>query len=484
MTTALSENGVWLVRQEGAGYGPSAEPCPPELSGDVRVTEPLLLVRRLFRDAGLDASRYGRPEWNPLGDLIAPGAKVLLKPNWVLEVNRLAGGGTECLVTHASVIEAVLHYVVRTAPREVVIGDAPIQECDLAVLHRECGVDEMIERFRDSGVEIRTRDFRLTKRPDLYRDKVQERPDPERYQLFDLGRRSWLDPIATPEAEFRVSNYDHRILAEHHDSEKHQYLIARDVVDADVVISLPKLKTHKKSGVTGALKNMVGINGFKEYLPHHRKGGSGGRGDCYPGTDWLKSVAEDSLDRANQGTGPVSRYLNSRVASLALHLDAALQRDADVEGSWYGNDTVWRMCLDLQRILHYGTNDGRVAPTVQRKVLTITDAVIGGDGDGPLAPNPVEFGVITFGQNVAALEWVHCLLMGLDPSRIPLTTHAFDRSDWPLANFSPEDIRVVANGEALAGLEGLRRFRRRFTPPAGWQGHCEVSAPDRAAAAV
>jgi uncharacterized protein (DUF362 family) len=35
---------------------------------------------------------------------------------------------------------------------------------------------------------------------------------------------------------------------------KHQYLIARDVIEADVVINVPKLKTHKKACITGARK--------------------------------------------------------------------------------------------------------------------------------------------------------------------------------------------------------------------------------------
>ena len=63
---------------------------------------------------------------------------------------------------------------------------------------------------------------------------------------------------------------------------RHQYLVAREVIEADVIVNLPKLKTHKKAGVTCALKNLIGINGNKEYLPHHRVGGAERGGDCYP----------------------------------------------------------------------------------------------------------------------------------------------------------------------------------------------------------
>ena len=40
-------------------------------------------VRETYLRAGLDLERHGTPDWNPLGDLIAPGETVLLKPNLV-----------------------------------------------------------------------------------------------------------------------------------------------------------------------------------------------------------------------------------------------------------------------------------------------------------------------------------------------------------------------------------------------------------------
>jgi len=40
-------------------------------------------LRDIFLAAGLDAGRYGSQQWNPLGQWIAPGMRVLIKPNWV-----------------------------------------------------------------------------------------------------------------------------------------------------------------------------------------------------------------------------------------------------------------------------------------------------------------------------------------------------------------------------------------------------------------
>ena len=472
----VSPRHVFLVKSEAPGYGPMDLAPPVELPSGVRMTTALHAVRRLLQEAGLDSSRYGTLEWNPLGDLIDSRDKVLLKPNWVLDKSLSSRGGLDCLVTHASVIEAVLYYVVKANPKSIVLGDAPLQSCDFEALYKACGLEDLVQRFRRSGHEIQIRDYRLTRMEGLFGEKNRTEPAKDKYCLFDLAEHSYLAPITDNRTEFRVTCYDPDIIGMHHNDRAHQYLIAREAMEADVVINLPKLKTHKKAGVTGALKNMVGINGFKEYLPHHRKGGSRHGGDCYEGRSWLKGYAEDLLDRANRENGSFSAYCRIRLAGVATRLDAAIfGHDLNLEGAWYGNDTVWRMCLDLQRILHYGMVDQRMADAPQRKVITITDAIVAGDGDGPLAPSPVPLGIMTFGTNVAALEWVHCLLMHLDPEKIPLVSHAFSGGPWPLADFSPRDIRVRVHGEELPDVKQVVRFGRPFTPADGWKGHCEMA---------
>ena len=50
----------------------------------------------------------------------------------------------------------------------------------------------------------------------------------------------------------------------------------------DLFVNLPKLKTHKKTGITCSLKNFVGINGDKNWLPHHTEGVPANGGDEFP----------------------------------------------------------------------------------------------------------------------------------------------------------------------------------------------------------
>lgn len=476
---AMAPADVYVVQMDTPHYGESIKCVLPEFTNDISVTTALVLLRRLFKDAGLDSEHYGTANWNPLGDIIHEGAKVLLKPNWVLDWNTAKSGSFECLVTHPSVIEAVLEYLIKTRPSKIIVGDAPVQGCNFDVLVKKCKLDDMAAHFERKGFNINIRDFRMTKMLcGTYGEKSEFCRDEKEYCLFDLGNTSWLAPITKVETEFRVTQYDPDKLKQNHRPGVHRYLIAREVMDADVVINLPKLKTHKKAGITGALKNMVGINGFKEYLPHHRKGSERQGGDCYCKGSRLKNLAENCLDIANMSKIKHIRRGYFYLAAVTNRLDDLLfKRGRNIDGSWYGNDTVWRMCLDLQRILHYGKIDGTITDTVQRKVITITDAIIAGGGEGPLAPTPVWLGVMTLGMNVAALEWVHSLLMHLDPQKIPLPANAFAKNDPPLAAFNPADIRVFVNGEILPDVESVTRFGKYFSPPSGWMGHCEKSGP-------
>jgi hypothetical protein len=299
----------------------------------------------------------------------------------------------------------------------------------------------------------------------------------DRFVPFDLGDESSLKPLDRDAAKFRVTAYDPDLLNATHNPGHHKYLIAREVLEADVVVNLPKLKCHMKACLTGALKNLVGINGHKEYLPHHRKGGSGAGGDCYPGVPLWKEWMEGALDTVNRaGEGRLLRSGLGRLLAACRKFAALAGADDNLEGAWYGNDTVWRTCLDLNRILNYGSVDGRLMPIPQRTIINITDAIIAGEGDGPLRASPVHAGFLTGALNAAAADYVHARLMGLDPERIPIVREAFEKRSRPLADFGPDEIRLRAEASDLRGSDAMPvRF---FVPPRGWRGHCELRSQD------
>ena len=89
---------------------------------------------------------------------------------------------------------------------------------------------------------------------------------------IDLGQDSALAKISDGFEKYRVTRYDKEEMLPHHNRQKNEYLIPRCVLQSDVIINLPKLKTHKKAGMTCSMKNFVGINALKDWLPHHRTG--------------------------------------------------------------------------------------------------------------------------------------------------------------------------------------------------------------------
>lgn len=473
---SLDPRAVFAVRVPGASYDHVDRVPVPEFPEGYTSSPTVLACRELLRSAGLDESHFGSAKWNPLAEIVKPGDRVLLKPNWVNHQNH-SGSGLECLVTHPSLVDAVLHYLAPAHPGSVVVGDAPIQGCDFRALTAELHLPEIIERHRASLRELRLVDFRTAT---LSGGKLWDRIIPTRrqasdYVLFDLGEKSLLEPLTTDSCEFRVTMYDPAGMRHSHRPGSHSYLIAREAIDADVVINIPKLKTHKKACLTGALKNMIGINGNKDFLPHHRKGALAAGGDCYEARSTLKSVAENLLDVGNHMQARSLKYLCARAAGAAKVAAATFGADPDVEGSWHGNDTIWRTCLDIQRILHYGRDDGSLANIPQRRILTLTDAIVAGEGEGPLAPSPVPLGLLTLGSNVCAVEWVHAFLMSFDPQAIPLVRECFTQFSHALAEFSPFEVSATIDRESVTPQAAAEVLGRRFRPARGWQGHCERS---------
>jgi uncharacterized protein (DUF362 family) len=429
------------------------------------------IMGELVRMAMLEAG-FGQKNPNlPLADLIEPDMTVLLKPNWVLHYNQ-SGLGMESMVTHPALILAVVTQALKCRPRRVIIGDAPIQGCNWSELVSGdfLGALEGIDHEHN----VRVVDFRRTvSRKESLADGVEtEVRSKDNFVLFDLGADSLLEPISSPMGRFRVTMYDPRRLAETHSLKKHRYLLCREAFDSDVTINLPKLKTHRKAGLTGALKNVVGLNGNKDYLPHHRVGGTAWGGDCYSGVAPLKRLAEVFLDLANQNIGSPAYAKWSRRAYQVLNWQRHFGI-TEIEGAWHGNDTVWRMVLDLNRILVYGRRDGTMSAAPQRQIWSLTDAIVCGQGEGPLAAEPISVGALTFSGSSAAADMVHAALLGLDAQKIPLLRESMANFRWPLV---PDGVRIQTyfRGRMLSLSQVSQEIGVRVKPPSGWVGYCEM----------
>lgn len=408
---------------------------------DERLTQAL---RRLARELDWEDGHRGA-----FGRVIPPGARVVVKPNLVLHENQ-GPWGIEPLVTEPALIRAVAHEALLAGASRVIVGDAPIQGCDFGSLLDRTrladwaeGLSEREPRF--TGVV----DFRRTTCTfeNGLRVATENLQPEENFVMFDLGAGSMLEPVTADGGmgRFRVTCYDPRLMRQTHGRGRHRYLVARDLMEADVVINLPKLKTHKKAGLTCALKNLVGINGNKEFLPHHRIGSAKHGGDCYESPSVVRRSIEYVLDRQNMAGSPSAAKTFHAVGRQLHRLAHLTRQDSDTEGSWWGNDTVWRMCLDLNRILLYGAPDASMDGEVRRRVIHVVDAVVAGHGNGPLSPKPLALGLLIGGTSAPAVDWVAAGLMNYDPRRVSLVREAFGTFGWPLAAFAPESIELAGD---------------------------------------
>ncbi len=383
-------------------------------------------------------------------------AKILIKPNWVR--HNLNALDELCLTTHPNFIIAILNILVKYKPKEIIIGDAPIQGCNWDKLITESFINTVSNIAKESNVSIRIVDFRRTVFSESSNVVSNNRRDISKYVIFDLSDSSYLEPISTDKPIFRVNNYDPDRLAMSHRKGKHLYCIAKELFEVDYVIALPKAKTHQKTGITNALKLMVGLNGDKDYLPHHRVGGTGFGGDCYPGGNPLRRVSEYILDCANKNMGDAKYKLMKKITAILWKLSFPLKVHS-LSAGWFGNDTTWRMVMDINKIIKYGKKDGTLSDKKQRTILYICDGIIAGQGDGPLNPDPLPLGIVMISENAAQMDRALAILMGYDIEQIPLIRQSILLEE--------NDCEYYYNGEVVA-ISDMAKHAVQVKPPRGW----------------
>lgn len=488
-TNALDCSNVAVVQGgEGTLYPKTAPFRPhvgyPEFGGLVapglEINSIYSLCRRLFVSLGFDKTRFDSHGWNPLGEIVKPGMKVLLKPNLVRHLH-MRGGEYQAVVTHASVVRCVLDYVALAlkGDGEILVGDAPVQGADFSKILSRTGLQEVCDDVAKTwNMAVKIVDFRLTS-VELDEDhreisSNQLSGDLEGYCSVDLGKGSLLIPLAAQCDRFRVTNYNCREMAQHHNQDVNEYLIPKSVLRADVVINLPKLKTHRKVGLTAALKNLVGINGHKDWLPHHREGAVSEGGDEYLKASMIKKL-KSNLEEKMLYQDRLTHKLSSVSVNVLGRMSKIIGNDPYEEGSWHGNDTVWRMVLDLNRALLYADQNGDLQDTPQRKCLTIVDAILAGEGEGPMEPDPVACAMLVGGCSSLAVDFALAELIGFDYRKIPLIANGFSVKEWPLVAFSPQEVNVKKIAVDTLGLViEPAEISFRFTPPSGWKNHIEL----------
>ena len=442
-------------------------------------------ARELFRILQLDVEHYGLPSWNPLGEIITPGDKVVLKPNFVMD-RHYTGGDYDSVVTHGSVLRAILDYVAIAlkGKGEIIVADAPMIDNDFQRIMQQTGLQEIARFYASQGLHVAVYDLRVenveTKEGLIVR-RFKLPGDPAGYVPIDLGSDSEFAQVSHWHQRYRGSDYDSGETARHHNEQVNEYLLSKTVLEADVFINLPKLKTHKKIGVTLNLKNLIGINGDKNWIPHYRLGSPGRNGDEFAMSNTLRHIESLVKDRFKEKAFAWAES-NSRVGMLVARKLRGVQK-AIVEntnltkiraGGWHGNDTIWRAVLDLNRILHYAGADGKMHETPQRKILSVIDGIIGGEGDGPLITRAKPCGVLLGGGCPLAVDLCATRLMGFDYRKIPQFENALCANKYPLMNYLSEQIICLSNAAAWRDVLHKSTQLLNFQAATGWEGKIEV----------
>jgi hypothetical protein len=443
------------------------------------------LVYRTVRDclaqSGLDSERYGTSKWNPLGEIILEGSKVFVLCNFVY--HRRVGESqpqffAKC--SHGSVLRALIDYLLIAVGSEGTIrfGNAPVQSCNWNQVLEETGAAKVVEFYRSQGSRVEASDLRMfvAERDLAGRIRhLQIRDEPNQVISIDLAKDSLLDTSSVADtSNFRVSEYDPARTKSFHSKSQHVYVVHRQILESDVIISLPKLKTHQKVGITCGLKGCVGAIAHKDCLAHHRFGPPEGGGDEYPddplGLLQLQSKFHDYVwHMSPQATfGNLLRVIDRTLRRVQYY------RGQIIAGSWWGNDTAWRMALDIARIIIHATPDGQLCNEAIRPHYVLVDGVLGGEGNGPLRPEPVQSGVLLFGTDLPATDYACASIMGFEPAHIPLVKEAFELRKYRLTKRQFGVGKVVLNGKAIGLRDIAQFFRRSYQPPPGWVEHIEL----------
>lgn len=497
----LKANKVAIVKTKDYKYPLVAPYNPrcnyPEIKSNNFSSENFLYdsLRYLLYIYGLDSQNFGNPNWNPLQKFIKPGDTVVLKPNFVNHFNYAEYiDGTkdmDCVITHGSVIRFVLDYVAIALRGEgkIIVADCPIQGANWKKLLEIIGWDRISDYFKRvyPNIELKIEDYRLGKAVILGRTMFKRIVDESKkgsYYEIDLGRESLLVPLMSSNYEFGVSQYPKYRMKDAHTPDINKYLIPKEIINADCLINLPKMKSHMKSGITGALKNLVGINGHKDYLPHFRFGSPKQGGDEYPDGNWLWDLMwffahkEWNLDK---GLRKIF-YDNIFKLLVLVQIILGMQKKGFTRlggGSWHGNDTLWRTIIDINRAFFYYDNESKsFSNNIQRTYFCIVDGLIGGHKESPLAPSPIKSNFFICGENPLAIDTITSCLMNFDFKKIPLIYKAYLVDTKPLAKFNFDQIEAILYDESLNELKKLNindiyHYAVPFKPSLGFINYIE-----------
>jgi len=361
-----------------------------------------------------DSMDYNKPDTirlsmktilSSLEEFVKQKDKILIKPNLATDRHRY-GYDPRSIMAHGTVIKPIIEYF---DDHEILIADNPIADADFNKILKITGLNDV----NTNVLDLRT-DYYPKKNAKIISHKKLP-GDPKGYVIIDLKNDSEFSSISQYYKRYRTtSGTNPKKPTEVHTENHNLYSIPKSILESDIVVSVAKLKTHKKVGVTLTIKNMIGLTNRKDWIPHYRVGPPP-KGDEYP----------------------------KRRIFQTIH-----------EANWYGSDTVWRASVDLMKILIYSDKKGKLHKKPQRKFFSIIDGIIGGEGEGPLAPTPKYCGIILAGSDPIEVDATAAKIMGFDPRKLKIIYNPSKLNEYRLGQLPNKYPKINLN----------------FMPPKNWVG--------------
>jgi uncharacterized protein (DUF362 family) len=417
--------------------------------------------------------------------IIEPGQEVVIKPNWVKESHLFRCEDWDYVITHPNVITAVLETVLTLLKGKgrVVITDGPQTDSSFEKIIKIMEPEKWAKLSSRYGVPLDIIDLREEKwisKGDIIFKKVKLKGDPKGSTEVNLiGDESEFYGHEKSIRGYYGADYDMRETNLAHDGYNNKYRLSRTIIESDVFVNIPKMKTHKKAGITCCLKNIVGINTYKNFLPHHNEGTAMEGGDQFPHSNLKSRFEGHMMAKLKKGI-----LQNHRFAPIFVPVKKVGKRifgnteNIVRSGNWYGNDTLWRTILDLNKILFFSNPDGTMREPLmanRKKYIGIVDGIYAGEGNGPMAPDKKIANALFVGTNPIAIDCACAKFMGFDYMKIPTLVKSFNINKYRFNDYSYHDI-VLVDEDAITQKklkEVIVHHQSVFKPHFGWTGNIE-----------
>jgi len=397
---------------------------------------------------------------NKVPDKMKDG-KTVIKPNFVMHGRNM---GAKC--TSSSLMKEIIK---RIGPKNSLIVTGSHRDCKLKRVLTRDGFDEFIKKNSVDLIDIREEYVFTINGVPIFNKKLEG--DKAGEVLFNLGSNSYFSEIEQSCRLIHGAKNDVDEILEHHTNGKHEYLLSGSVLKTENFLSVPKLKVHKKVGVTLNLKGLVGIITNKNYLPHFRYGSPQEGGDEFENEKKFESNIKRISRKTFLKLGPLGGILNLGGKILLTPFLGSSKRTIRA-GNWHGNDTAWRMVLDLYKILVFGGLDGKIHEEPQRRTFSIIDGIVGGENNGPLDPTPKKSNILIAGDDLFWVDVVALTLMGFDYKKIPIYERGIRDNKVNYNNLKENDIRINdVDKNTTHTINELPNLC--FSPHFGWKNYIE-----------